>query len=123
MLIFILIVFSITCYGLSNMVIYSNGPFDIFVKWRKFTDNIHYKFGELFSCMMCFPFWVGILFSAIDLFFLTATVMTPFNTLLYAEANGILKYLTILLLDGVFSSGSTWVIHNIEEFFETKKDV
>lgn len=119
MLIFILIVFTLTCYGLSNMIIYSNGPYDIFIKWRIFTDKLHHKFGELFACMMCLPFWVGALFSLVDIFLLNASVITPFNILLHQETNGIFKYVMVILMDGFLSSGSTWLIHNIEEFFET----
>ena len=118
---FTLIVFILTCYGLSNMVIYSNGPGDMFVKWRSFTNRINTKFGELFSCMMCLPFWVGVLFSLIDLFVITGAVFTPYNILLYTQASGFFKTLLILSMDGFLSSGSTWIVHNIEEYFELKQ--
>lgn len=119
--IFLLVVFIISCYGLSNIIVYSNGPFDMFLKWREFTEKIHPKIGELFSCMMCLPFWVGVLFSAIDLFFITGAIFTPFNVLLYLQASNLLKTLIILIMDGLVSSGSVWVLHNIEEYYENRK--
>jgi len=117
-LIFLLLTFILVCYGISNMVIYSNGPFHIFSKWRELTVKIHPMVGELFSCMMCFPFWVGVLLSAIDLF-LFGGCLTPFNVLLFNIPTGIAKIIAILGLDGALSSGTTWFIHNIEEYFES----
>lgn len=113
-----LIVFIMICYGVSNMVVYSNGPFDIFVNFRALTNKIHEKLGELFSCMMCFPFWVGLSISAMDIFLLKSTVFTPLNMILMAEPISLVTILVILILDGAISSGTTWILHNIEEYFE-----
>lgn len=118
--IFLLIVFIIASYGLSNMVVYSNGPFGVFLKWRELTNRISPNIGELFSCMMCFPFWAGVTLSAIDLFIITGSIFTPFNLLLYFQSAGIIKTILILIMDGIVSSGSVWVLHNIEEYFEYK---
>jgi hypothetical protein len=106
------------------MVIYSNGPGDIFVKWRNLTNKINEKLGELFSCMMCFPFWVGAILSAIDLFLFGGLVLTPYNVLILG-VNGVntvnvFTSVFIIFMDGVLSSGTTWIVHNIEEYFETK---
>jgi hypothetical protein len=116
--IFLLLSFILVCYGISNMIVYSNGPFHIFSKWRAFTEKIHPMVGELFSCMMCFPFWVGLIISAIDLF-IFGGLLTPFNILLFNHPIGISKIITVLFLDGSLSSGTTWVLHNIEEYFES----
>lgn len=116
---FLLLVFILSCYGLSNMVVFSNGPWHIFVKLRKLTDKINPKLGELFSCMMCFPFWVGFMLSFADLFLIKNASLTPFNILLQGD-NAFIAIFT-LFMDGAVSSGSTWILHNIEEYFETNK--
>jgi len=127
MLIFLIFVFG--CYGASNIVVYSNGPFDICLKWRELTDKIHPKFGELFSCMMCYPMWFGIFLSGINLFLFNNIELyfTPMN---YIFGDNIFTYVgkdfwvistVIMLIDGFVSSGTSWVIHNIEEYFENRK--
>lgn len=118
---FIFLVFIFTCYGISNMVIYSTGPFHMFQKWREFTDRIHPMLGELFSCMMCWPFWVGAILSAIDFFLFVGIIFTPFNVLMSTATVSFWTVSFSIMLDGFISSGTTWVIHNIEEFFENNK--
>lgn len=117
---FLLLIFILSCYGISNMVVYSNGPFHIFIKWREISEKISPMFGELFSCMMCFPFWAGVLLSSIDLFLIKSVSFTPLNILL-GNSNNWLIMLFILIMDGSISSGSVWIIHNIEEHFELSK--
>jgi len=123
MSIFLLLVYALTCYGISNMIIYSNGPGDIFLKFRKLTNDIHPKLGELFSCMMCLPFWIGVIISAMDLFLLTGIAFAPYNLIPYdvmltSLSDKAIYYTFVVTFDGFVSSATTWVIHNIEEFFE-----
>lgn len=117
-----IIIFVITCYGLSNMVVHSSGPFGIFRWWRDFAFNIHQGFGELFTCMMCLPMWIGMLFSSINLLLLNniTFVFTPFVYLLSASdvSNNLWLYLFIIIMDGIFASGSTWLVHTLQEYFE-----
>lgn len=105
------LIFVILNYGMSNMIVFSNGPFHIFQKLRNFAEKISSQLGELFSCMICYPTWNGMILSAISL--ILGVYFTPF-TLIF---NGNYVLLT-LLLDGCLGSGSTWLIHNIEEYFE-----
>jgi hypothetical protein len=37
---------------------------------------------------------------------------------MYGHAIGVFKIGFMVLMDGALSSGTTWVVHNIEEFFE-----
>ena len=88
-------------YGIANMVCYAEGSWGIFEWWREVANNISEGFGKLFTCMMCFSTWVGLVFSIVDLL-IPAAVFTPFN----------------LLLDAGFTSGVVWLIHNFEEACE-----
>lgn len=118
MLIFSLLVYILACYGLSNMVVYSKGPIHMFESWRNWINEVWPAFGELFSCMMCFPFWAGVLFSILDLFIFPNMVFTPFAILMSLVPVTFWSVLAIIMLNGILSSGTTWILHNIEEFFE-----
>lgn len=83
---------------------------------RNIADNI--GLGEVFSCMMCLPLWVGVTLSLIDVLLLP-TPFTPFSVILDSLELNLWVIVAIVLLDGVLSSGVTWLIHNIEEFFES----
>lgn len=110
------IIFSVLCYSFSNLFIYAKGPFNMFGVIRNIADNI--GLGEVFSCMMCLPLWVGVTLSLIDVLLLP-TPFTPFSVILDSLELNLWVIVAIVLLDGVLSSGVTWLIHNIEEFFES----
>lgn len=114
--IMILLCFILLCYGLSNMVVYSNGPWHIFSKWRDFTNSISENLGELFSCMMCFPLYAGVLISLLNVLFFKDISFTPMNYIL--TTGGIFVQIITVIFDGIIASGTTWILHNIEEFFE-----
>lgn len=116
------ICFILLCYGLSNMVVYSKGPFDIFEKWRNIVTSINENFGELFSCMMCFPFYAGVFVSLINTLLFKFVSFTPMNYIFREQGLDIKSLLLIVIFDGIISSGTTWIIHNIEEFFEKQQE-
>jgi len=106
------------------MVVYSDGPGDIFVKWRTLADWIHPKFGAVFKCMMCFPMWVGMIISVVNLFLLPELNLTPFNCVIGSLSElsvfgRVIGYSFVILLDGAIASGTSWFIHNIEEYYES----
>jgi len=115
--------FIFACYGFSNIVVYSS----IFAPIRAFAGKISLKLQELLSCMMCFPMWAGMILSASNLYLIRSFAFTPMNMLFgdnifdYYGAAGIILPIAIILIDGFISSGTTWVIHNIEEYFEKRK--
>lgn len=96
-----LILFVLITYGASNIMVFSS----IFDKWRVFFTKISPNFfGELFTCMICLPFWWGVLlslfaFSPVSLYFGTTLVISTF-------------------LDACLASGSVWLIHTIQEKLE-----
>lgn len=113
MKIVLIICYVIFAYGISNMVVYAEGPFGIFEWWRAVANDIGERFGKLFTCMMCFSTWVGVLFSIIDLLFKSFS-FTPFNIFL----GSIAPWWLIIILDAGFTSGIVWLIHNFEEACE-----
>ena len=107
-------------YGLSNMIVFASGPFHIFKKTRTLFNKISPQLGEFISCMICFPTWVGIGLSALNLFVFKDVSLTPFNVVFNGETEWY-SYLACMLFDGALASGTTWFIHNVEEFFELRK--
>jgi len=97
-----LIVYFLIAYGISNIMVFSS----IFEGWRLFWKRHNPSvLGELFSCMICLPFWVGI--------FLSFTIFSISDFYLYITEN-IFKY----FFDGCLTSGGVWLIHTLQEKWE-----
>ena len=124
--ILILLVFIFACYGFSNMIVYSSGPFGIFEHWRAFTEKIHSRIGELFGCMMCLPMWVGMFLSVVNIFVIPKNtfIFTPMNALLFPNyyptpsTEFWVVSVIVILVDGAIASGTSWILHTIQEHFE-----
>ena len=109
-----LLIFLLIAYGVSNIVVFSS----IFAKWRNFWSNVSPNFwGTLFTCMICFPTWVG--------FFGSALIWSPTehyevvtNGLNFFHLFTIPKGLISTFLDGCLTSGSVWLIHSLQEGIE-----
>ena len=114
MLLFKLLVYMLCCYGIANMFIYGSGPFRIFERIRSWSNKISSHFGEVFTCFMCFPTWIGLVLSAIDVFLITGYTFTPFSAII----NDTSLWWLIIPLDAGFTSGSTFLIHQLDEMME-----
>ena len=110
----VIFIFSIVSYAISNHFVYAHGPAHIYDKIRDIANKIHSNLGELFSCMICFPTWVGFILSACNSFFYPTLTLTPFMLLLGATA----PWWIIMILDGFFASGIVWLIHTAQEALE-----
>lgn len=101
-----ILLFILLSYGITNIAVFGS----IFQSWREFWFAKSPKvFGKLFTCPMCFSFYVG---AALSYTFHTLGLSTPF--LEYGVNN---LYL-LLFLDACFTSGCIWLIHTIQEAFE-----
>ena len=113
MLIFKLIVYILAAYGLTEILVFFNGPFDIVEKFRKFAHWLHPKFGELFTCVACTSTWIGLILSALNYFLIDITV-TPFNIILEETK----LWWVIIFMDGMFTCGIVWLLYQLEEMLE-----
>lgn len=111
---FELIVFIFICYGISNAVIHTDGPFYIFTYYRELMNKLPSNLGHGAECMICFPFRIGIYLSLLNTFFMGNYSLTPMNCYIY---NNDVWFITCLL-DGAIASGATWLLHTIQEYFE-----
>lgn len=101
-------------YGISNLIVYSNGPFHVFEHWRNFTHSIHEQFGELFTCMLCLSTWIGLVLSLVNSLLLPAIAFTPFNMILGCVA----PFWFNMIMDMGFTSACVWLLHQLEEMME-----
>lgn len=111
---FIVFVYLTACFGISTILIDSIGPWHIFEKCHSWMAKHAVILEELFSCYICLPSWEGIIFSALNLFFLPSLAVTPFNILL----GNVAPWWIIIPLDGAFTSGGVWIIHTIQSAVE-----
>ena len=107
---FLYIVFA---YGLSNLLVYGTGPFQVLVRFRVLARKILETLGDMLDCMMCTSANIGWIVSALNLLFLPVAV-TP---MLLAYGNSIPWYVTVFG-DMCITSGSVWLIHTAQEALE-----
>ena len=110
----ILFIYIIVCYGISNIIIYANGPFHIFKKMHEYFADKHPILEEMFRCFICLPTWIGMTMSALNLF-LTDIKFTPMNMIFDYS---LINIPFIIFFDGMFTSGICWLINNFEEMME-----
>ena len=110
----VIFVFSIMAYSISNHFVYAHGPFHLYDCIRELAGKIHSNLGELFSCMICFPTWVGFILSALNSLLLPTIALTPFMVLIGSAA----PWWIIMILDGFFASGAAWLINTVQEALE-----
>ena len=100
-------------YGITTMLIYFNGPFDIIEYFRKTMNAIHPKLGELFQCPFCLSTWIGGLFSIIN-YLLIPIKITPFNMILAGSG----LWWLIIPMDAFLTCGTVWLLHVLDEYLE-----
>jgi hypothetical protein len=106
-----LFTFILIAYGASNIMVFST----IFAKFRELVGvNKEEKgfFGKLFGCMMCLPFWWGVI--------LSLTIYSPSFAMNGDEVMmfDLPKVYLCAFLDGCLASGSVWLLHTLQEHFE-----
>lgn len=106
--------YSLVAYGACNVIVYGSGPFKIFERIREWSSSINEHFGLLFQCMMCMPTNFGLICSLVNWFFIPVA-FTPFNIAFAGYPN---LWWLAMLCDAAFTSGTVWIIHHIEEWFE-----
>lgn len=100
-------------YGITTMLIYFNGPFDIIEDFRKTMNAIHPKLGELFQCPFCLSTWIGGLFSIINYLWIPIKI-TPFNMILAGSG----LWWLIIPMDSFLTCGTVWLLHVLDEYLE-----
>lgn len=108
--------YTIAAYGLTNLLVYGSGPFDILIKFREYSGKLLKTLGDMLECMMCTSTNVGWIISLLNLIFLPNIGITPFNIIF--DVNMSLWYF-IIPLDACITSGFVWLLHTLQECLES----
>ena len=127
---FVLFSYILACFGISEAIVYFNGPFGIIERLREVISpegktgimkEVCQALTEMTSCMLCFPTNLGFLMSIVSM--LMGTYFTPF-TIIFSSAIGNITLpvflgccIPCIVLDGFFTGGCVYIIHNIIEAF------
>lgn len=103
----------IMAYGLCEILVFFDGPFDLVEKFRKFCHWVSPSFGKLFTCMACLSTWIGLMMSALN-YLAVPVAFTPFNIILGQTG----MWWLIIFLDGMFTCGIVWLLYQLEEMME-----
>ena len=108
-----IIIYIIFAYGLSNLLVYGTGPFNMLNGFRILARRILNTLGDMLDCMMCTSTNIGWIVSLLNILFIT-TPITPMM-ILYS---GVLPWYVIIFGDACITSGSVWLIHTFQEMME-----
>jgi hypothetical protein len=103
-----LIIFTLTVYGISNILVYGS-IFEGFREALKRFGTGDMSIYKLFTCMMCLPTWIGFLISTI---FHMYGMQTPISSI------GCSSMGLSIFLDGVLASGAVYALNVLVEYFE-----
>ena len=111
-----LLVWVLMVYGISNVGVYGSILNGFRNKIESWGNNPYFPFSgffhflrEMMRCMMCLPMWVG--------FFVGFFVYSPISNILAVN------HWYSWFFDGCLASGSTWLIHTIQEWYEQNRPV
>jgi len=108
-----LISYILFSYGITTMMVYFNGPFDLIEYFRRLMNAIHPKVGELFQCPLCLSTWIGGIFSMANYLWIPIRI-TPFNMILGGSG----LWWLIIPMDAFLTCGTVWLLHVLDEYLE-----
>ena len=108
-----IIVFILFAYGLSNLLVFGMGPYDVLDWIRSTVKKVFGKLGNMLDCMMCTSANIGWVVSLLNILFIS-TPLTPMM-ILY---NTVLPWYIIIFGDLCITSGAVWLINTIQEALE-----
>lgn len=109
-----IICYLLGAYGLSNLLVYGSGPWNVLGKIREFTLTHIQTIGEMLECMMCTSTNIGWVISLLNIFIFPEINFTPFNTLIDDTS----LWWLIIISDAVITSGAVWLLHTCQEALE-----
>jgi hypothetical protein len=108
-----ILIYILFAYGLSNLLVFGMGPYDLLEQIRVVFKKVFGKLGNMLDCMMCTSANIGWIVSLLNIFFLSIP-LTPMNILYW----GLLPWYIIVFGDLCITSGSVWLINTLQEYLE-----
>lgn len=110
----VIIMYFLCAYNASFWLVYSEGPYGIFNKFRDFVERVSPQMRKALDCMNCTPTWVGLIASSINFLLLPSLNLTPWSIVL--EGTDV-RWLAIPL-DALLTSGVVYLINTFQEMME-----
>lgn len=108
-----IIIYFLFAYGITNLLVYGTGPFEILAKFRAFSRRILNTLGDMLDCMMCTSTNIGWIVSLLNILF----VSVPLTPMMMLYGN-VLPWYVIIFGDACITSGIVWLIHTAQEAME-----
>jgi len=109
-----ILIYILFAYGLSNLLVFGMGPYDMLDWIRNTSKKVFGKLGNMLDCMMCTSFNIGWVVSLLNFLLIPAIGLTP----MMVVYGTLLPWYVIIFCDGCITSGSVWLINTLQEYFE-----
>ena len=110
----VIIMYFLCAYNASFWLVYSEGPYGIFNKFRGFVERVSPQMRKALDCMNCTPTWVGLIASSLNFLLLPSLNLTPWSIVLDGTD---VRWLAIPL-DALLTSGVVYLINTFQEMME-----
>ena len=110
----VIIMYFLCAYNASFWLVYSEGPYGIFNKFRDFVERVSPHMRKALDCMNCTPTWVGLIASSLNFLLLPSLNLTPWSIVLDGTD---VRWLAIPL-DALLTSGGVYLINTFQEMME-----
>lgn len=110
----VIIMYFLCAYNASFWLVYSEGPYGIFNKFRDFVERVSPQMRKALDCMNCTPTWVGLIASSLNFLLLPSLNLTPWSIVLDGTD---VRWLAIPL-DALLTSGVVYLINTFQEMME-----
>lgn len=110
----VIILYFLCAYNASFWLVYSEGPYGIFNKFRDFVERVSPQMRKALDCMNCTPTWVGLIASSLNFLLLPSLNLTPWSIVLDGTD---VRWLAIPL-DALLTSGVVYLINTFQEMME-----
>ena len=109
-----IVIYILFAYGITNLLVYGTGPFNMLSKFRELARKILNTLGDMLDCMMCTSTNVGWIVSLLNILFI-GVPLTPMM-ILYGS---LLPWYIIIFGDACITSGSVRLLHTCQEMMES----
>ena len=110
----VIILYFLCAYNASFWLVYSEGPYGIFNRFRDFVERVSPQMRKALDCMNCTPTWVGLIASSLNFLLLPSLNLTPWSIVLDGTD---VRWLAIPL-DALLTSGVVYLINTFQEMME-----
>lgn len=117
MQIFSVLIYFLLAFGLTELLVFYGGPFDILEKFRTLMGKISKQAGKALNCPICTSTWVGGLFSVINYFWIPIE-FTPWNVILGWTR----MWYLVIPFDMITTAGIVLLLYHLDELI-TKEGI